>query len=119
MNAAPKVTLLILLSWPMTSDADVGDIVGGVEPSHQYSISLLLCDRQQQKGSLTECQTEVRTKQKHTTELLHGEKVAPTDIHQHLLNADRDQTADASSLRWWAVCFSSGNRNIKGKPCSR
>lgn len=62
MNAAPKVTLLILLSWPMTSDADVGDIVGGVEPSHQYSISLLLCDRQQQKGSLTECQKCAQSK---------------------------------------------------------
>ena len=55
MKAVPKVTPLILLSWPMTSEADVGDTAGRVDPSHQYSVKiLLLCDRWQERGSLTE-----------------------------------------------------------------
>lgn len=36
--------------------------------------------------------------------------MAPPDIHQHLLNVHGDQTAaDVSTVRWWVVCFSSGN----------
>jgi len=34
---------------------------------------------------------EVRMKQRCATEFLHGEKVTPTDIHQHLLNVSGDQ----------------------------
>jgi len=31
MQAAPKVTPLILLYWPTTSEADVGDMAVGIE----------------------------------------------------------------------------------------
>jgi hypothetical protein len=34
---------------------------------------------------------EMHTKQRYVSELLHAEKTAPVDIHQHLLNVRRDQ----------------------------
>jgi len=35
-------------------------------------------------------------------------KMALTDIHQNLLNAYGDQTADMSTVKGWVVHFSSG-----------
>jgi len=52
-------------------------------------------------------------------EFLHVEKIASTDIHQHMLNIDGDQTVDVSTVRQWEVHFSSDNNNVKGKPHSR
>jgi len=40
-------------------------------------------------------------------EFFHAEEVAPTDIHQHLLNAYGDQTMDVSTVRQRVVHFSS------------
>ena len=37
MRAALKVMPPILLLWPMTSEADVGVMAVGIEPSHQHS----------------------------------------------------------------------------------
>jgi len=34
-------------------------------------------------------------------------KMAPTGIHQHLLNIYGDQTVDVCIVRWWMVSFSS------------
>jgi len=51
--------------------------------------------------------TEVHMKQRSGIEFLHEEKVAPTDIHQHLLSVYRDQTVHVSTVKWWVVCFSS------------
>ena len=47
---------------------------------------------------------EARMKQRCGTELLHMGKIAPTDIHRHLLNRYGEQTGDVS-----AVHFSSGD----------
>jgi len=52
---------------------------------------------------------EVSLKKKHVIEFLHAEKMAPTDIHQHLLNICGEQPVDVSTVRQWVVCFSSGN----------
>ena len=60
----------------------------------------------------------VRMEQRCETEFLHVEKMAPIDIHQHLLNVYREQTVDVSIDRQWVVCFSSGDSNMKGKPHS-
>jgi len=46
---------------------------------------------------------EVHMKQRCVTEFLHVEKMAPTDVHLHLLNAGGDQTVD---VRQWVVSFS-------------
>jgi hypothetical protein len=61
---------------------------------------------------------EVRMKQRCVTEFLHAEEIAPTDIHQHLLNVYRDQTVDVSTVRWWVVCFSSGDSDVRERPHS-
>ena len=61
---------------------------------------------------------EVQMKQRCVTEFLHAEKMAPIDIHRHLLNIFEDQTVNMSAVRWWVVRFSSGDGNMKDKPCS-
>ena len=60
---------------------------------------------------------EMWVKQRCGIEFLHVEKIVPTDIHRCLLNVSGDQTVDMSTVRWWAMCFSSGNSGVKGKPC--
>ena len=44
-------------------------------------------------------------KQRYGIEFLHVEKMAPTDIHQCLLNTDGDQTVDGRRVMQWVVCF--------------
>jgi len=61
---------------------------------------------------------EVHMRQRGITEFLHVEKIVPTDIHDCLLNVYGDQTADVSTERHKVMCFSSGDSDIKDKPCS-
>ena len=62
---------------------------------------------------------KVRMKQRCVTEFLHAEKIAPNDIHRHLMNVYGDQTVDVSIVRWWVACFSSDDSDMKDKPHSR
>ena len=62
---------------------------------------------------------EVCMKQRGVTEFLHVEKIATTDIHQHLLNIYGDRTVDVSTVRWWVVHFNSSDSNMKDNPHSR
>ncbi len=41
LRAALKVMPLTVWCWPMTSEADVGGVAVGAEPSHRYSMTLL------------------------------------------------------------------------------
>jgi len=63
--------------------------------------------------------TKVCMKQRCVIEFLHAGKIAPNDIHRRLLNVYGDQTVDVSTVRRWVACFSSGDSNVKDKPCSR
>ena len=54
---------------------------------------------------------EVCMKQRGRIGFLHMEKMAPTDIDWCLLNVSGDPVVDVSIVRWWVVCFSSGNRD--------
>ena len=60
MRADPKVMPPILFFLPTMSEMDAGDVAVEIEPSHQYSITFtLLCDRWQQRGTLTKwCLTQ-------------------------------------------------------------
>ena len=49
------------------------------------------------------------------TEYLHGEEMAPTDVHQCMLNVSGDQRVDTSTMRQWVLCFNSGNSDVKDK----
>ena len=55
---------------------------------------------------------EVRVKQRSGIEFLHVEKVAPTNIHQCLLNIYGDGTVE-STVRHRMVRFISGDRSVK------
>ena len=61
---------------------------------------------------------EVSMKQRCVIKFFCVEKMAPIDIHQCLLNVYGDQTVDVSTVRQWVVHFSSGNSDVKDKPCS-
>ena len=50
-RAAPKTRPPILLCWPMVSEADVGGMAVGVEPSCQYSITFCFCVTDGNRGS--------------------------------------------------------------------
>ena len=49
---------------------------------------------------------EVQMEQRGGIEFLHGEKMAPSDNHQHLLNADGDPPVDGAQ---WGVGVCSGS----------
>ena len=61
---------------------------------------------------------EVHMKQRCVIKFLHEEKIAPTDIHQCLLNVSGDETVNVSTVSRWVVWFSSGDGDMKDKPCS-
>ena len=42
---------------------------------------------------------EVKMKQRFVAEIIHADKTAPSDIHQHLLNIHGDQTVDVSKVK--------------------
>jgi len=48
--------------------------------------------------------------------LLNVEKIAPIDIHWHLMNVYRDQTVDVISVRLWVVYFSNDVVIVAVKP---
>ena len=52
---------------------------------------------------------EVWIEQLCVTEFFHPGKMARTDIHWCLLNVDRDQTVDVSTVRRWVVRFSNAS----------
>jgi len=111
-RTAPKVMPPILWCWQYNSR-------GWTFLSISYNI-LLLCDRWQQRSSLTEWSLmETCIEQKYGTEFLHEEKMATTDTHQCLLNVSGDQTADVGTVMRWVVHFSSGDNDVEDNPCSR
>jgi hypothetical protein len=61
---------------------------------------------------------EVLTKQRCGFEFLHVEKIPPVDIHRRLLNVYGNQSADVSTVRQLVVCFSSGDSDMRDRPCS-
>ena len=86
-----------------------------------FYYSLLLCDRWQQRGQSDKITSdmEMHMKLRCRTEFLNVEKMAPTDIHQCLLNVQGDQTVDVSSMRRWLVHSSSGDSCVDDKAYSR
>lgn len=77
------------------------------ELSHQYCYILLPCDRWKQRDSLTTVpdswHVEVCLKWRSVIEFLHAKKIAPIDIHQHLVNIYRDWTVDMSSESFFSA----------------
>ena len=63
---------------------------------------------------------EVRIKQRCVTEFLQAEKIATIDIiHWCLVRIFGHQTVNVSTVRQWVVHSSSGDNDVKDKPCSR
>ena len=96
------------------------DTRGYTFPPIFYHI-LLLCNRLQQRGSLTKWHLIWKCIWSKDVELnfVSVENMTPTDIHHCLLNVYGDQIADISIVRWRVVCSSRGNNDVKDKTHSR
>ena len=98
-KAALKVRPPILLCWPTTSEVNAGGMAVQVEPFQKYSFTFCChgTDGSRLQSDKVVYDKEVRLKQRCVTKFLHEEKMAFTDMHQYLLNVDRDQTADVNT----------------------
>ena len=47
-----------------------------------------------------------------------GKSIIHTDFQRHLLNDNRDQTTNVSTVRRWQMCFLGGDADINDKPRS-
>ena len=93
------------------TEADIDDMAVEVEHSHRYSISFCCHVADGSRGAVWQvdiCQG-IADEAKGVTEVLHVEKMTPTDISWCLMNVDGDQTVSVSTARWWVVHFSSYN----------
>jgi len=110
----------ILLCWPTTSEANVVDMAVEVEPSRQYSVKFCCRATNDSKGAVW--QNGVRhgsaCERKVCNWIPPCGKIAPNDIHPHLLNVYGDQTMDVRTVRRWVARFSSGDSDVKDKPRS-
>jgi len=79
--------------------------------------TLLLWDRWQQRGILTKWWLMWKCVWRKGVSLNFSMLEKNADTHQHLLNIYGDQMADVSSVRWWVVCFSSCDSDMKDKLC--
>jgi len=114
---ASKVMPFILFCWITASRACVGGMAVKLEPSHQYPIPCC-CVTDGSRGAVW--QNGIRHGSVNEVKgwhwILHVEKIAPTDIHRHLLEVSGEQPVDVSRVRQWVVCFSRGNSDMKDKP---
>jgi len=67
-----------------------------VEPSNNIPLHFVAIRQMAAEGQSDRMasDTEVQMNQRYVIEFLHVEKMAPFDIHQHLLNVYGDQTVD-------------------------
>ena len=121
MRVALKVMPPILLCWIIIPEADVGGTVAEVKLHTNIPFQFVAKWEVAAEGQSDKMASDakVHVKQRYVTEFLHAEKLAPTDIHWHLLNTSRDQPVDLITVRWWVVLFRSGDSDVKDKPHSR
>ena len=55
----------------------------------------------------------VHVDQSGVIELLRVEEMAPSDIQQALMSVSGQQSVDVSTVRWWMMCFSSGDNDSR------
>jgi len=111
----------ILLFWPMTSEVDVGGMAVEDEPSHQYPITCGCVWQVSAEGQSDKMASEMEAqmKQRCVTPpcVLHVEKNG-TYWHLSMLSGCLWRpNSRCEHSEGWAVCFSSGDRNVKARPC--
>jgi hypothetical protein len=98
---ALKIVPHILLCWPTTLEADAGGMAVEVESARQTFVSFVAVRqiREEEHSGKIASDEEVHTKQRCAVEILHGEGIAPVDIHRRLLNVYGDQTVGVRTVR--------------------
>ena len=111
----------ILLYWPMTSEADVGEMVVAAEPFHQYSTPFYCCATDGSRGAVW--QSGVWHGSACEAKVCHWipscGKNGTIDIHWCLLNVYGDWTVDVHSVSQRVMHFSNRDSNVKDKPSSK
>ena len=95
MKATLKVMLPILLYWPTASEVDVGGVAVEAEPSRDSILLYLVAVRQMAAEGQSDkmaSDVEMYMKKRYGIEFFRVEKIAPTDIHQCLLNGYGGET---------------------------
>ena len=114
-RAVPTVMPPLLLCWTMKSVVDVGGLAVEVEPSCQYSITFCYHVTDDSRGVVSH--NGIWHGSTSEAKVCHCippcRKMAPIDIHWHLVNVSGDQTVSMSTLRRWVVHFSSGDSDMK------
>ena len=103
VRTTPRLMPPILLCLLTISEADVGGIAAGVEPSHQWPVTCCCCSTHGSRGAVW--QNGIRHGSVDRAKGCYwippcGKTMSPTDIHQCMLNIDGDQTVDVSTMRW-------------------
>ena len=91
----------IFLCWPATSETDVAGMALEVEASHHYSVTYCCHVADSSKGQSDKMASDIDVwmKQRGIIEIFYVEKIAPTDIHECLLNVYGDQTVKVSTVK--------------------
>ena len=101
MSATLKAKIHILFRWPKMSEADIGGMTVEVEPLHISAMWQMAAEGQSDKMT-----SDMGV---HVAEFLHAGKMAPTDIHWHLLNGYGDhnhgckhsEVVGSAFQEWW------------------
>ena len=117
--SAPKAMPPILLCWLMKLEADVGGMAVASTPSHQYSIMFYCCMTDSIRGALW--QNGVWHRRAYETKVWNWTPLCRKNCINSLTSAEHfwDQAVDVSTVRWWVVCFISGDSDMKDKSPSR
>ena len=119
MKAAPKVMPPVLLCWCTTSEVDVGGMAVEIESSHQHSMTYCCCVTDGSREAVW--QNGVWLASVYEAKEFHWilpcrKKLCPLILLDYCRIFM--ETMDVSTLRWWVVCFSSGDSEMKDKPHS-
>ena len=108
MRSALEVMPPILLCWPTTLETDVGVMAVETEPSHHYYY--ICCHA----GAVW--QNDVWHGSAYKTKMWNlippcEKKMAPIDIHRHLLNVDGEHAVDVITVRCCVMHFSNADNS--------
>ena len=110
IRIVPKVIPPVLLCWP-TSEIDDEGMEVEAEPSYPYAVTFCCYVTNGSRGAVWQNGTWQGSA--YEAKVCHWippckKNIAPTDIHQYLLNIYGLQTMAVSTVRRWVICSSCG-----------
>ena len=116
-KAAPNVMPPVLLCRPTKSEVDFGGLAAKVEPSHQYSVKFCCCATDGSRGEAW--QNGIWHGSVYETMVCQWISLCgKNSTHWRSLNRAEygEQTVDMSIVRWWMMCWNSGDSDNGSPP---